>query len=100
MPIRIIHTADNHIGLPFKQYPAVAERLIAERFLALERLVAIANEQSAHFFVVAGDLFDSPRVRVGDIDKVAAVLRGFTGEAVIVVPGNHDYYAGSETELL
>jgi len=99
MPIRIIHTADNHIGLPFKQYPVVADRLIAERFLALERLVAVANERNAHFFVVAGDLFDSPRVKVGDIDKVAAVLRGFNGLAVIVVPGNHDYYAGLETEL-
>ena len=100
MPIRIVHTADNHIDLPFKQYPAeVASRLIEERFLALGRLVAVANERNAHFFVVAGDLFDSTRVKVGDIDKAAAVLRGFDGVAVIVVPGNHDHYASSETEV-
>jgi DNA repair protein SbcD/Mre11 len=100
MPIRIVHTADNHIDLPFKQYPAeVASRLIEERFLALGRLVAAANERNAHFFVVAGDLFDSTRVKVGDIDKAAAVLRGFDGVAVIVVPGNHDHYASSETEV-
>ena len=100
MPIRIVHTADNHLDLPFKQYPAeVASRLIEERFLALGRLVAVANERNAHFFVVAGDLFDSTRVKVGDIDKAAAVLRGFDGVAVIVVPGNHDHYANSETEV-
>jgi DNA repair exonuclease SbcCD nuclease subunit len=100
MPIRIVHTADNHLDLPFKQYPAeVAQRLIEERFLALGRLVAAANERNAHFFVVAGDLFDSTRVKVGDIDKAAAVLRGFDGVAVIVVPGNHDHYASSETEV-
>ena len=100
MPIRIVHTADNHLDLPFKQYPAeVASRLIEERFLALGRLVAVANERNAHFFVVAGDLFDSTRVKVGDIDKAAAVLRGFDGVAVIVVPGNHDHYANSETEI-
>jgi exonuclease SbcD len=100
MPIRIIHTADNHIGLPFKQFPAdVAKRLIEERFLALGRLVTVANGRNAHFFVVAGDLFDSTRVKVGDIDKAAAVLRGFDGVAVIVVPGNHDHYANSETEV-
>ncbi|NBW86235.1 MAG: hypothetical protein EBR23_05255, partial [Planctomycetia bacterium] len=29
----------------------------------------------------------------------AAVLRGFDGVAVIVVPGNHDHYANSETEV-
>ena len=100
MPIRIVHTADNHLDLPFRQYPAeVASRLIEERFLALGRLVAVANERNAHFFVVAGDLFDSTRVKVGDIDKAAAVLRGFDGVAVIVVPGNHDHYANSETEI-
>ena len=66
MPIRIVHTADNHLDLPFRQYPAeVASRLIEERFLALGRLVAVANERNAHFFVVAGDLFDSTRVKVG-----------------------------------
>lgn len=98
--IKIIHTADNHIGLPFKQYPIdVAKRLVEERFAALGRLVAVANARRAHFFVVAGDLFDSTRVKKEDIDKAAAVLRGFDGEAVIVVPGNHDHYANSETEV-
>lgn len=97
MPIRIVHTADNHIGLPFKQYPPdVAARLIEERFLALGRLVTVANERHAHFFVIAGDLFDSTRVKVGDIDRAAAVLRGFDGVAAIVVPGNHDHHANSE----
>ncbi|MFM7242613.1 MAG: exonuclease SbcCD subunit D [Planctomycetaceae bacterium] len=100
MPIRIIHTADNHIGLPFKQYPAdVAKRLIEERFLALERLVAAGNARAAQFFVIAGDLFDSTRVKKEDIDRAAAVLRGFDGMAVIVVPGNHDHHANSETEV-
>ena len=101
MPIRIVHTADSHIGLPFKQYPtSVANRLIEERHLALGRLVTVANEQNAHFFVVAGDLFDdSTRVRQDDIDKAAAALRGFAGTAVIVLPGNHDHYANSETEV-
>lgn len=100
MPVRILHTADNHIGLPFKQYPAdVREKLVAERFDALRRLVETANERRADFFVVAGDLFDSIRVPVRDIKKTAEILRGFAGEAVVVVPGNHDHYAGPETEV-
>ncbi|MBL6830756.1 MAG: metallophosphoesterase [Pirellulales bacterium] len=99
MPIRIIHTADNHIGLSFGQYPDVAKRLVEERFLALQRLVAEANRREAHFFVVAGDLFDSTRVKAGDIDNAAAVLRGFDGVAAIVVPGNHDHFVSSETEV-
>lgn len=100
MPVRILHTADNHVGLPFKQYPAdVRDKLVEERFAALGRLVETANERQADFFVVAGDLFDSTRATVQEIQKTAGILRGFAGEAVIVVPGNHDHHAGPETEV-
>lgn len=102
MPIRIVHTADNHIGLPFKtfeQVPTVRARLVDERFAALGRLVDEANTRGADFFVVAGDLFDTTRVTVDDITKTVTLLDGFTGTAVIVVPGNHDYFTGPETEV-
>jgi DNA repair exonuclease SbcCD nuclease subunit len=100
MPIRILHTADNHVGLPFKQYPAtVRDALVEERFAALARLVETANARQAEFFVVAGDLFDSVRVTVRDIRRTAEILQGFAGAAVIVVPGNHDHYASPETEV-
>lgn len=100
MPVRIVHTADNHVGLPFRQYPTdVRDALVEERFAALGRLVETANKRQADFFVVAGDLFDSTRVTVQDIKKTAGMLRGFTGEAVIVVPGNHDHFTGPETEV-
>jgi exonuclease SbcD len=100
MPVRIVHTADNHLGLPFRQYPTdVRDALVEERFAALGRLVETANKRQADFFVVAGDLFDSTRVTVQDIKKTAGMLRGFTGEAVIVVPGNHDHFTGPETEV-
>ncbi len=100
MPIRILHTADNHIGLPFKQYPSdVAAKLIEERFESLERLVTMANQRQADFFVVAGDLFDSTRVKVEDIKRTAGIVRGFAGAAVIVVPGNHDYCVGPHSEF-
>jgi exonuclease SbcD len=100
MTIRILHTADNHLGLPFRNYPAeVRSELAAERFAALSRLVDEANERKADFFVVAGDLFDSPRMKVGDVEHAAAILRGFAGTAVLVLPGNHDHHSGTDSEL-
>ncbi len=100
MPIRILHTADNHIGLPYKHYnEQVRDTLVTERFDALARLVETANSRKADFFVVAGDLFDSIRVPVRDVRKTAGILKGFSGVAVIVVPGNHDHYAGPATEV-
>ena len=47
MPIRIVHTADNHIGMPFRQHEDdTRNQLLEERFEALERLIETANEQS------------------------------------------------------
>ena len=100
MPLRILHTADNHIGISFGHLPeTVRERLVAERFDALERIVSLANERKAHFLVVAGDLFDKLTVGTKDIKRTAEVLRRFEGEAVQVLAGNHDYCEGGESRL-
>ncbi len=100
MALKILHTADNHIGLSFAKYPdEIRERLIEERFLALERLVETANQQKAHFFVVAGDLFDKQTVAKRLIKRTVSILAKFEGDSVLVLAGNHDYYEGSENKL-
>ena len=102
MPIRIVHTADNHVGIAYQRYagdPEVRARLIAERIEALKRVVAEANARQAHFLVVAGDLFDRPTVAQRDVKDVVAVLAGFAGTDVLVLPGNHDFYEGPQSSL-
>jgi DNA repair protein SbcD/Mre11 len=100
MSLRILHTADNHIGLSFNQYPEPArERLIEERFASLERLVATANERAAHFFVVAGDLFDRTTVTKAQVERAVNILGKFEGEAVLVLAGNHDFCEGPDSKL-
>ena len=100
MAIRIVHTADNHLGLPFRSYDDATRAVLAEeRFAALDRLVETANQRQADFFVIAGDLFDSTRVKAADIDRTASILTGFAGTAVLVLPGNHDFSSGPDTEI-
>jgi exonuclease SbcD len=99
MSIRIIHTADNHIGLSFQQYPEIQPKLLQERFSALERIVAHGNQKQAHFLVIAGDLFDKPGVSVADIRKTVSILKQFSGKAVLVLAGNHDFFDGPENKL-
>jgi 3',5'-cyclic AMP phosphodiesterase CpdA len=100
MPLRILHTADNHIGLSFGRYPDdVRDRLLNERFESLERLVATANTRQAHFFVVAGDLFDKQNVTKTQIDRTVKILAEFEGENVLVLAGNHDFHEGSDNKL-
>lgn len=100
MSVRIVHTADNHIGLPFRHYSEDVRRTLAEeRFAALHRLVDAANERHADFLVVAGDLFDSTRVTLADVRRTVESLEVFAGVAVLVVPGNHDHFTGPATEV-
>jgi DNA repair exonuclease SbcCD nuclease subunit len=72
---------------------------LEERFSALERLVATANQRDAHFLVVAGDLFDKQTVTKGQIERAVGMLAKFQGEHVLVLAGNHDYYEGAENKL-
>ncbi len=90
--IRLFHTADLHLGLKFTRgyAPAVRERLVARRLEALGGMVSLANSRACALFVVAGDLFDTPRVAKGLVREAAAALSRFEG-VVAVLPGNHDY---------
>jgi DNA repair exonuclease SbcCD nuclease subunit len=100
MAIRIVHTADNHIGLTFRQYPELSAQLQAERIAALGRIVTFANARQAHFLVIAGDLFDKISVGVTEIRQTVSELKKFQGQAVLVLAGNHDFYdPGTENKL-
>ncbi|MBM3439135.1 MAG: hypothetical protein FJX91_08415, partial [Bacteroidetes bacterium] len=98
--IRILHTADNHIGLKFNNYSGTAAQsaLVQERFDALKNVVQASNDKDAHFLVVAGDLFDDLKVTQKDIKVVVEILKKSKAE-VLVLPGNHDYYDGKENKL-
>ena len=93
--IRLIHTADNHIGLRFaaRGYSdSLQQDLIEERFNALGRIVGEANRRKAHFLVIAGDLFDHLHISRKESDRTAELLKGFLGVHVVILPGNHDFF--------
>ncbi len=90
---RLFHTADLHLGLKFTRggyTPALRERLVARRIECLRGMVAIARERACDVFVIAGDLFDTPRVPKSLVREAATILAAFEG-VVVVLPGNHDY---------
>lgn len=91
--MKILHTGDLHIGMHFGTYPEqVRRKLYQARIETLQSLVTEANNRKCNLFVVAGDMFEGHRVARDIVVKVAGILNGFAGEAVLVLPGNHDYY--------
>lgn len=91
--MKIIATADVHLGMKFSSYATRRDELSEERFRALERVVAAGNEREADVLVVAGDLFHRVGVAARIVERAAGILDAFAGAAVLVLPGNHDYLA-------
>lgn len=91
MPLKILHTADIHLGMKFAGYPEISEQLQEARFQTLERLVSTANREKCDLLAVAGDLFNTVSVSKTIITRAAHILSGFEGQYCLVLPGNHDY---------
>ncbi len=91
MSLKILHSADQHIGMSFDGYGPMASELAGARLDILETIVEKANEAGCHLLTVAGDLFDRTGMKKGDVKEAIEKLHGFQGGAVLVLPGNHDY---------
>ena len=97
--LKIMASADYHLGMKFAGYPGVQEELAEARFLSLKRLVDRANESECALFLIAGDLFDRVSVSAKEVKRAAELLGGFQGRLATVLPGNHDFYSGSSSSL-
>jgi DNA repair exonuclease SbcCD nuclease subunit len=98
-PMKILATADLHLGMKFSAYPEMQAELSDARFRTLEKLVQEANQRGCDLLVVAGDLFERITVAKKDILRAASTLNKFEGKAAAVLPGNHDYAAGEDASL-
>lgn len=99
MSLKLLLTADVHLGLKFSNYPEVQQELSEARFNTLKNVVELANEQKYDLFVVAGDLFDHQRVSERDIVNTAQIINEFQGKLVVVLPGNHDFIIPNNSRL-
>jgi DNA repair protein SbcD/Mre11 len=85
--VKILHTADWHVGKVLKNQPRIDEQRVV-----LRDLVRIANSEDVDLVVVAGDLFEtaapSPQAQ-GLVMQTLMALRA-EGRHVVVLAGNHD----------
>ncbi len=90
--IRILHTADLHLGSVFSELPGQAASRCADQLATFERIVALAVSNQVHLLLVAGDLFASPWPTK---EVVACVRAGFKrllakGILPVILPGRSD----------
>lgn len=88
-PIKILHTSDVHLDCRDREREADGYRNVSER--AFATVIDLTLSESADLFLIAGDLFDSNRVRESDFEFVYEQLQRVECP-VVLIPGNHDLH--------
>jgi len=92
--LRIIHTADVHLGA---RHDDLGEQAAAQRerqFAAFKTAVDLALGERVDLFLIAGDLFDSNVQPRRSVERVAAELRRLAEGRIrsVIIPGTHDCF--------
>jgi DNA repair protein SbcD/Mre11 len=92
--LRIIHTADVHLGARHDDLGEQASAQRERQFAAFAATVDLALSEKADIFLIACDLFDSNVQPKRSVERVAAQLKrlGESRIRTVVVPGTHDCY--------
>ncbi len=88
MGIKILHTADWHLGKKLDSFSRLAEQVEV-----MNEICEIANEQNVDMVIVAGDLFDTFNPPVEAVELFYKTLKRLTNNGqrpVIAIAGNHD----------
>jgi DNA repair protein SbcD/Mre11 len=86
--MRLLHTADWHLGRLMAQ-----ESLLADQAILVEQVFEALVETKADVLIVAGDVFDRPnpkRDAVDLFDRFLTRVYRETSAAIVVIAGNHD----------
>lgn len=88
--VRFIHTADLQLGMTRRFLDADAQARYAQaRVDALDTVGALAALEGARFVVVAGDVFETNRVRPRTVRRALEAMAAIP-VPVLLLPGNHD----------
>jgi exonuclease SbcD len=92
--LRIVHTADVHLGARHADMGDQAAAQRERQFAAFKTTVDLAIEERVDLFLIAGDLFDSNTQPRRSAERVAAELARLAAAKVrtVIIPGTHDVY--------
>ena len=95
--LRLLHTADVHLGARHTDLGERAAVLRERQFAAFSTSVELAITEKVDIFLVAGDLFDSNTQPRRSVERVAAELGRLAraGIRTVIIPGTHDVYDGA-----
>ena len=95
--LRLLHTADVHLGARHTDLGERAAVLRERQFAAFRASVDLALAETVDLFLIAGDLFDSNTQPRRSVERVAAELGRLAQAGIrsVIIPGTHDVYDGA-----
>ncbi len=90
--MKLIHTADIHLGAPMTSVltGAKARERARELLDSFSAMIRDARGIGAEGVIIAGDLFDSERVPLRTVESFLSLLRDNPEITFFLLPGNHD----------
>lgn len=90
--LKVLHTADWHLGMPFRGFKDNERKLTRARLEAVDRILYLAEHRAVDVVLCAGDLFDGPLPDKlwweGLVDLFRR--RDWKSRPLFLLPGNHD----------
>jgi DNA repair protein SbcD/Mre11 len=92
--LRIIHTADIHLGARHDDLGVQAAAQRDRQFAAFRATVDLALAEKVDLFLIAGDLFDSNVQPRRSVERVVGELKRLVEARIrtVIIPGTHDVY--------
>jgi hypothetical protein len=95
--IRLLHTADLHLGKPFGRFPEdLRGRLREARHASIGRLAAAARAHGGRDILVAGDTFDTQTPAPATLRQALHAMAAEPSLTWWLLPGNHDSLAAGD----
>ncbi len=91
MSLRILHTADLHLGSSFRGLGKLGKQLRKAQSKTLSNIINLAKEYSVDIILIAGDLFDSNQISRDLLHFTLEQIKQANPIPVFLMPGNHDY---------
>src|SRR5213596_1859807 len=91
--LRLLHTADWHLGRRFPSFPEEGQKKLSRaRMDVVTTILDVARRNEVNAEVCVGDIFDDPDPVAHFSEGLAKTLRGHAGPhpPLFLVPGNHD----------
>jgi len=91
--LKLLHTADLHLGSPFINLPAkIGDTIRKEQKDILFNLIKLCRDEAVDILLLAGDVFDRPHPDKEIVQLFISCMNEIPETDIFITPGNHDPY--------